>query len=260
MQTVRSKDGTIIAFEKFGNGQPIILVGGALNARNTPPVGTPLAKLLSADFTVFAYDRRGRGASGDTSPYSVEREIEDLEALILEAGGAANVFGLSSGAILALEAAACGLDIKRLALFEPPFNVVDSRPRKSFAPHVNELIDSGRRGDALEFFMTKVVEIPVEVVAQFRNAPMWPYLEGLAHTLVYDLTIVGEGSLPAERIATIHAPALLIVGGNSPAWMRQAGEAVVDALPHGQLRILEGQDHAAGPEALAPVLQEFFED
>ncbi|SEC14330.1 alpha/beta hydrolase [Paenibacillus sp. GP183] len=260
MQTVRSKDGTTIAFDKFGHGQSIILVGGALNNRNTPPVGKPLAELLSANFTVFAYDRRGRGASGDTSPYAVEREIEDLQALILEAGGAANVFGLSSGAILALEAAAYGLNIKKLALFEPPFNVVDSRPRISFAPHVNDLIASGRRGDALEFFMTKVVEIPSEVVAQFRNAPMWPSLEGLAHTLVYDLTIVGYGSLPTERINTILAPALLIVGGTSPSWMRQAGKAVMDALPHGQVRILEGQNHSAGPEALAPVLQEFFED
>lgn len=160
MQTVRSKDGTTIAFEKYGDGQPVILVGGALNDRNTPSAGTPLAALLSANFTVFAYDRRGRGASGDTSPYAVEREIEDLEALIMEAGGTANVFGLSSGAVLALEAAARGLAIKKLALFEPPFSVVDSRPRKSFAPHVNELITSGRRGDALEFFMTKLVEIP----------------------------------------------------------------------------------------------------
>lgn len=256
MQTVRSKDGTTIAFEKYGDGQPVILVGGALSDRKA---GTPLAALLSANFTVFAYDRRGRGASGDTSPYAVEREIEDLNALIMEAGGTANVFGLSSGAVLAFEAASRGLAIKKLALFEPPFfSVVDSRRRKSFAPHVNELITSGRRGDALEFFMTKVVEIPSEVVAQIRNAPMWPFLEGLAHTLVYDLTIVGDGSLPAERIAT-NAPALLIVGGKSPAWMRQAGEAVVDALPHGQVRVLEGQDHAAGPEALAPVLQKFFD-
>jgi hypothetical protein len=114
--------------------------------------------------------------------------------------------------------------------------------------------------DAVEFFMTKAVEIPseVEVVAQMRNAPMWPFLEGLAHTLVYDFTIMGDGSLPAERIATFNAPTLMIVGGKSPTWMRQAGEAVADALPHGQIRILEGQDYAAGPEALAPVLQEFF--
>lgn len=260
MKTVRSKDSTTIAFEKYGDGQPIILVGGGLNDRNSPAAGAPLAALLSAKFTVFTYDRRGRGASGDASPYAVEREIEDLEALIMEAGGSANVYGHSSGAILALEAAAKGLAIKKLALYEPPYNVDDNRPRTSFAPHVNELLISGRRGDALEFFMTKLVGIPAEVIAQIRNAPMWPYLEGLAHTLVYDLTIVGDGSLPGERIATVHAPALLIVGGKSPTRMRQAGEAVADAISNGQVRILEGQDHDTAPEAVAPLLEEFFKD
>lgn len=258
MQTVRSKDGTTIAFEKYGSGEPVILVGGALNNRNSPSTGAPLAALLSASFTVYAYDRRGRGSSGDTPPYAVEREIEDLEALVREAGGSANVFGLSSGAILSLEAAARGLSIKKLAVFEPPYNVSAGRPSNSHVSRVNELITSGCRGEAIEFFMTQIVEMPGEVVAHIRSSPNWAYLEQLAHTLVYDLTIVGDGAMPVERIAAIRTPTLMMLGGKSPAWMREAGEAVANALPNAQVRFLEDQNHAAAPGALAPELMRFF--
>ena len=191
----------------------------------------------------------GVGSSGDTAPYAVDREVEDLEALIVEAGGSAFVFGHSSGAALALEAAARGLAITRLALYEPPFIVDDSRPRppEDFAAQLTELIASGRRGDAVELFMTKGVDLPADAVAQMRNAPMWPAFEAMAHTLVYNVAIMGDFSVPAERVGSVTIPTLVLDGGESPAWARHAVQAVVDALPNAQRRTLEGQTHGAAP-------------
>ncbi len=182
MNNVGSRDGTTIGFDRSGEGPPIVLVGGAFNDRST---AAPLAAQLEPRFTVFTYDRRGRGGSGDTAPYAVDREIEDLEALIADAGGSASVYGLSSGGVLALEAAARGLPITRLVVFEPPFIVEGSRPRppEDLALQLSELASSGRRGDAVELFITKAVGLPVEAVEQMRNAPMWPGLEEVAHTL-----------------------------------------------------------------------------
>ncbi len=260
MRKVISKDGTAIAFVRSGKGSPIILVGGALADRSAD---APLAALLAQHFTVFNYDRRGRGESGDTAPYAVEREVEDLEALIIEAGGSAFVVGGSSGAVLALEAAR-KLPITKLALYEPPFIVDDSRPPlpADYVAQLIELISSGRRGDAVEFFMTKAVGVPAEFVAQMQNAPMWPALEAAAHTLVYDGTIMGDtmsGSpLPVKQWASVTVPTLVMDGGASPAWARNAVQALADALPDAQRRTLEGQTHIVAPEALAPVLEEFF--
>jgi len=261
MATVNSSDGTTIAFERSGEGPPLILVDGALSYREGGGSSRPLAARLAQRFTVYSYDRRGRGESGDTAPYAVEREVEDIQALIRECGGSAYVYGISSGAALALEAAACGTGVTKLALYEPPFIVDDSRPSlpQDFATQLTELLSSGRRGDAVELFMTKAAEVPVEVVAQMRHAPFWPAVEAVAHTLIYDTTIMGDNNaLPTERVASVTVPTLVIDGGASPMWMRNAAQAVADALPNAQRRTLAGQTHDVAPEALAPVLEEFF--
>lgn len=256
MRTVRSSDGTTIAFDQSGEGPPVILVCGASTSR---AANAPLAVLLAPHFTVFNYDRRGRGDSGDTAPYAVEREVEDLEALIADAGGSAFVFGTSSGAILALEAAARGLTITKLALWEPPFRVDQSgiRRHQEYASQLAELIATGRRGDAVELFM-KHVGLPDELVAQARNAPWWPATEDLAPTLVYDATVMGNSSVPTERVAHLTMPTLVLDGAVSPAMLRRAARAVADALPDAKRRTLEGQEHNVAPEALAPVMVEFF--
>jgi pimeloyl-ACP methyl ester carboxylesterase len=257
MRTTLSADGTKIAFDQTGEGPPIILVVGAFNDRST---GAALAKALESRFTVLNYDRRGRGASGDTLPYSVEREVEDLDALIREAGGAARVFGYSSGGTLALEAAARGLNITKLALYEAPFMVGDDGPRppKDLAEQIAKLVSSGHRGDAVELFQTRLVGIPESVVAQMRHAPFRPALEATAHTLVYEASIVGDLTLPTAQLKSIHAPTLAVYGGASPAFMGNGAKALADALPDGHVRALDGQNHDIVPEVLAPVLLEFF--
>jgi len=257
MRTAVSADGTKIAFDQTGEGPPVILVVGAFNDRST---GAPLAKALESEFTVFNYDRRGRGASGDTLPYAVQREVEDLDALIREAGGAALAFGYSSGGNLALEAAAHGLNITKLALYEAPFMVGHDvpRPPKDMAGQLAKLVASGRRGDAVELFQTRVVGIPEEVVAQIRHAPFRPSLEAFAHTLVYDATIVGDFELPVARFRSVKAPTLAVYGGASPAFMGTAAKALAEAVRDGQVRALDGQTHDIVPTALAPVLLEFF--
>jgi pimeloyl-ACP methyl ester carboxylesterase len=257
---VTSKDGTAIAFDRVGEGPALILVGGAFQHRAIDPRTAHLAELLAPDFTVFHYDRRGRGESGDTAPYAVEHEVEDLEALIAEAGGAAYVYGMSSGAALALEAAAHGLAIMRLALYEPPYIVDDTRPRppENLGPRYTELSSAGRRGEAVELFMTMAVGIPAEVVAQMRHAPMWPALEGVAHTLAYDAAIMGDGSVPVERLASVTVPTLVIDGAKSEDFLQNGARAVAAALPNAQHRSLAGQAHDVAADALAPELAGFF--
>lgn len=258
MNKVTSKDGTAIAFERTGKGPAVVLVGGILGDRSQQ---APLATLLAEDFTVFNYDRRGHGASGDTTPYAVEREIEDLEAIINESGGSAFVYGTSGCAVLALEAAAHGLAprMKKLAIWEPPYIVDDSRPRapRDYQEQLTELLSAGRRGDMVELFFTKAVGLPVEFVAQMRQAPFWAAQESLAHTLIYNAMIMGDFSLPTERIATVNIPILVIDGGEAP-WLSHAAQAVADVLPNAQRRTLKGQPHNVSPEAIAPVLIEFF--
>lgn len=260
MRKATSKDGTTIAFDQSGTGPAVVLVGGALSDRSA---GGPLAALLASHFSVFSYDRRGRGDSSDTAPYAVEREVEDIESLIEEAGGSASVYGMSSGAVLALEAAR-KLSITRLALYEPPFIVDDSRSPvpEDYVKQLTELVSSGRRGDAVEYFMIKAVDVPAEYVAQMRSAPSWQGMEALAHTLAYDGAIMGNtlsgNPLPAERWASITLPTLVMDGGDSPVWARNGVQAIVDILPNARRRTLTGQTHAVAPEVLAPVLAEFF--
>ena len=257
MRNVTSADGTTIAFDLLGSGAPVIMVVGAFNTRATT---SPLAAALQDRFTILNYDRRGRGDSGDTPPYSVEREIEDLDALIGEAGGSAAVFGYSSGATLALKAAAHGLEISKLALYDPPFLVDDSHPRPpaDLPEQLSQLVSAGRRGDAVELFQTKAVGIPEDVVVQMRHAPFRPGLEAIAHTLVYEATIIGDLTLPTDLIAAITAPALVIDGEKSPPTMDGAARVLLETLPNGQRRTLAGEGHDISPDVTAAVLEEFL--
>jgi pimeloyl-ACP methyl ester carboxylesterase len=261
MSEVHSKDGTLIAFDRSGAGPPLIVVLGALNDRSS---AAPLAAALAPHYTVYAYDRRGRGDSGDTPPYAVDREVEDIDALISEAGGSAFAYGHSSGAKLALDAAAHGLAITKLALYEPPFIVDDTRPSppRNYVATLQELASSGRRGDAVVYFMTTGVGLSAEFADRMRSAPMWPALEALAPTLAYDGIVMGDTifgrTLPSEWATSVTMPTLVMDGGASPAWQRTAVHALAELLPHAQRRSLEGQDHEVAPEVLAPVLVEFF--
>jgi pimeloyl-ACP methyl ester carboxylesterase len=261
MNQVKSNDGTVIAFDRSGQGPAVILVGGAFQYRAIDPPTAQLAALLAQHFTVFHYDRRGRGESGDTQPYAVEREVEDLEALIHEAGGSAFVFGMSSGGVLALEAAARGLAITKLAAYELPFNSGDEHARQAaerYTQQLAALLNEGRRGDAVALAMT-TWGAPPEAIAGMRQAPIWPLFEAVAPTLAYDDAIMGDGSVPTARLASITVPTLVMDGGASPAFMHNAAQATAHALPNGQRRTLEGQTHDVAPQVLAPVLVEFFQ-
>ncbi len=264
MQTVTSQDGTLIAYDRLGSGPTLILVTGAI-ARRTDAAA--LAGKLAPHFTVYTYDRRGRGDSGDTPPYAVEREVEDIGALISKAGGSAFVFGHSSGAVLAMEAAASFQGIRKLAVYEPPFIVDDSRPpvTKDTVERLASLLSANRRSDMLEFWMTGVVGVPGEVVAQMRQQPSWAGMERTAHTLLYDIAIMKDGEtgqpLPPDliaRLASIHVPTLVMAGGASPQWMRSGAQAATQAIPGVKYRILEGQTHGVADEVLVPILVGFF--
>jgi pimeloyl-ACP methyl ester carboxylesterase len=264
MKTVISKDSTRIAFDQSGQGPAIILVAGATATRLAE---APLAATLSSNFTLFAYDRRGRGDSGDTTPYAIEREVEDIDALIAVAGGAAFVFGHSSGAVLALEAARLlNGRIEKLAIYEPPFIIDDSRPPvpSDYVPHLNKLLAAGRRSEVVEYFMTDVVLVPAEMVANMRSTPMWPQIEAVAHTIPYDGTIMGDtmSGNPAtlKKWGSVTVPTLVMVGGASPAFFHNGAQTLVDILPNAKSQILAGQDHGPADDVLAPVLVEFFKD
>lgn len=256
MNTVQSADGTTIAFDRFGDGPPLIFVVGAFSDRSAPRT---LAEMLGTELAVITYDRRGRGASGDTPPYSVEREIEDLDALISEASGAAFVFGHSSGAVLALEAAARGSSISKLAVYEPPYIVDDTRARPAkLGERVSALIASGRRSEAMKLFLTEGPEVPPAAIAAMEASPGWAHMEAIAHTLPYDLAICADLFMPVGRLASIQVPTLALSGGASPDWARNTVAAVAAAIPGAQHTSLDGQTHAAADDVLAPVLAKFF--
>jgi pimeloyl-ACP methyl ester carboxylesterase len=256
---VTSSDGTAIAFDRYGSGPAVILVGGAFQHRAIDPGTAQLAKLLAHDFSVFHYDRRGRGDSGDTLPYAVEREVEDIAALVDEAGGRAHLFGMSSGGVLGLAAAASGLPVAKLALYEPPFQVEESgrSAMEAYARQLSALLGEGRRGDAVALAMT-TFGAPPEAVEGMRHAPVWALFESVAPTLAYDAAIMGDGSVPTERAASVTAPTLVIDGGASPRWMRDAAAALAGALPGAKHLTLEGQTHDVAPEVLAPSLHAFL--
>jgi len=258
---VMSSDGTHIAFEKFGDGPSVIVVGGATCDR---AMTRPLAEELAQHFTVTNYDRRGRGDSGDTAPYAVEREVEDLGALLVEAGGRASVYGHSSGAGLVVHAAAHGLPIAKLVLHEPPYvpdGEVECRISQEYGEKLRAILAEDRRGDAVELFM-RTVGMPAEMVGQMRNEPWWAGMEAIAPTLAYDSEIMGDisrgGTVPTDLLGAVTIPALVLCGGASPAWMIDVSQQVAYALPNGRLSVLEDQEHVVPPEILAPVLAEFF--
>jgi pimeloyl-ACP methyl ester carboxylesterase len=257
LEHVNSQDGTAIAYDRLGDGPPVILVCGGSTDRMA---NAGLAAPLAADFTVLNYDRRGRGDSGDTPPYAVEREVEDLAAVIDAAGGSASVYGTSSGAALVLDAAASGVAATKIALWEPPYVPEGGpRPPADTAATFTRLVDAGRRDAAVEFFMSTVVGLPPEFVAGARSQPFWAAQEAIAHTLAYDATIMDDYRLPVERAASVTTPALVLTGGASFPWMAETGQALADALPNGQHRVLEGQQHNVAPDVLAAVLKQFFQ-
>lgn len=258
---IKSADGTTIAFEAIGEGPPLLLVGGALCDRTAPTSGTPLAAMLAHRFTVFAYDRRGRGDSGDTPRWTIEREIEDLAALIVAAGGSASVFGNASGGLLALDAAH-GLPITRLAVYEPPV-ILDADRAASLVRLANELdevLAGARRTQAVELYFTRAMQMPAPAVAQLRRTPMWPDFEELAHTLSYDLRITARGAARLAEALAVRPPTLAMDGSASPRWMHEAIAAVARAIPRGRHRTLEGQAHAVDPKALALALEDFLSE
>lgn len=268
MPHVTSKDGTSITYTQSGEGPAVVLVDGALCFRKFGPMES-LAALLAPHCTVVTYDRRGRGESGDTAPYAVEREVEDIEALINAVGGSANVYGISSGALLALEAAyRLPSKITKLAIYEPPCSMDENAIRrfKEYRTQLGELIAEGRRGDAVNLFMrlvgTNLAEdessVPEDPGASMRQSPIWPIFESVAPTLTYDAAAMGDSSVPVETAAAITVPVLALAGGASPAWMRQAAQSVASAAPDARYDALEGQTHDVAAEAIAPVLIEFF--
>ena len=256
METVTSRDGTEIAFDRIGQGPPVILVSGGSVDRMSL---AGLAEQLSKDLTVLNYDRRGRGPSGDTQPYAIDREIEDIEAVIEAAGGEAGIFGSSSGAVLAMLATAAGLPITKLAMWEPPYMPEGMpTPPADQVERYETMVAEGRRGDAVEYFMSQVVGMPPEVVAGARSQPWWGATEALAHTLAYDARIMGDYRIPVDRAANVKVPALVIAGGADMPFMRDTATALAEALPDGETRFLDGQGHDVDMAVLAPVLTGFF--
>jgi pimeloyl-ACP methyl ester carboxylesterase len=256
MEHVTSADGTDIAIDRTGSGPPVILVcGGSVDRMSLAGV----AQLLAPHFTVLNYDRRGRGDSGDTLPYAVEREVEDIDAVAGAAGGSAFLFGSSSGAALAMEGAIALDGITKLAMWEPPFLPEGApRPPADTAQTFTDLVEAGRRGDAVEFFMAKVVGLPPEFVQGARQAPFWAQTEALAHTLAYDATVMGDYSIPTEKASSVKVPTIVIAGGADFSWMLETAQSLAAAMPNGETRRLEGQGHDVDPAVLAPVLIEFF--
>jgi pimeloyl-ACP methyl ester carboxylesterase len=256
MDTVTSRDGTTLAYDRLGDGPPAVLISGGSVDRTS---NAGLAEQLADSHRVYNYDRRGRGDSGDTPPYAIQREVEDIAAVIEAAGGSAHLYGSSSGAGLAMDAAAAGLPIRKLALWEPPYNV-NGRPDlpADTASVYRELVAAGRRGDAAEYFMAKVVGMPPEFVAQARQAPWWAQQEAIAHTLAYDAEIMGDYTLPADVAKAITVPTLIAIGGASFGFLAEAADALAALIPNGQRATIEGQTHNVDPAALAPVLKRFF--
>jgi pimeloyl-ACP methyl ester carboxylesterase len=249
MDTVTSKDGTTIGFDRLGEGPPVVLVcGGSVDRM----ADAAIAQELASDFTVFNYDRRGRGDSGDTPPYAIEREVEDVDAVIGAAGGSAFLWGSSSGAVLAMIAAAGGVPATKLALWEPPFILDENaRPPADQVEQYERMIAEGRRSDAAEYFMTRVVGMPPEFAADAKTQPWWANQEAIAHTLAYDARIMGDYSIPVDTASSVKIPTLVLAGGADMPFMRESAQALADTIPDGEV-------HNVDPMVLAPALRAFF--
>ena len=259
MSAVTSKDGTRIAYERSGHGPALIVIDGALCSRRLGP-SPKLTPLLATQFTVYAYDRRGRGESGNTNPYSPAREVEDLAALVEAAGGSACLLGLSSGGALALEAAASGLPIRKVVAYEPPY-VDDSGQRGGAAHegHLMRLIADGNRGGAVKYFMKDMVGAPAVFVVMMRLMPwIWRKLEDVAPTLPYDAAVMTQFRIPRERFAAIGVPVLVMNGAKTDARLRDAARVIANAIPAARHQELAGQTHNVKPAVLAPAVAEFL--
>jgi pimeloyl-ACP methyl ester carboxylesterase len=259
-RTTTSRDGTTIAYTKRGSGPPLIIVDGVFCYRENGPA-TELASLLAHHYTVFTYDRRGRGESADTAPYTVEREIDDLRAVAKEAGATPFVLGISSGGALTLQAVASGVGAKRIALYEPPYEA-DASPRllEDARNRLQSFISAGDRAGAVRFFMTDVFGAPRAFVfaMPFLMPTAWKKNKLVVHTAPYDLMILADRSVLNERSSSISVPTLVIGGEKSPKGLRDAVTAVANALPNGKIRFLSGQDHNISSPVLVPVLFEDF--
>jgi pimeloyl-ACP methyl ester carboxylesterase len=250
---VASRDGTPIAFEKIGHGEALVIVGGALSDRSG---AKPLAAALGDHFTVYIYDRRGRGQSGDTKPYSVDREIEDLEAIIERSGDRARVYGVSSGAALALQAAVkLPSKVVKLAVYEPPYGQ-DPGAYDRQKVNVNRIVEAGQPGDAAEFFLAEI-GTPPEAIDGMKHSPDWKRMAKIDFTLAYDYAVLGDGQVP-DAVAQISAPTLVMDGEKSMPFIRPSADRLAELIPSSRRKTLAGQTHQAKPEAVAPVLIEFF--
>jgi pimeloyl-ACP methyl ester carboxylesterase len=270
MNTTISADGSAIAYDRYGSGPTLILVGGAYQYRAFDPRTGAMAQLLSSDFTVYHYDRRGRGGSSDALRYTgasgdpataVRHEVDDIAALIEQAGGGqALLYGMSSGGILALEAVAAGLPIAKLAVYEVPLIVAGNRPPvpENYRAELANLVGAGRRGDAASLFFTRSVGVPDDIVAQMRDSPMWSAFEEVAHTLPYDGALMDVGGTLPARWSSLKTPTLVADGDAGMPWMRPAADALAAALPNARRVTLAGQDHGVEPEAISPVIRDFF--
>ncbi len=258
-----SADGTIIAFTAWGEGEPLVIIDGATAYPAINPTNEELGRLLGAEFRTYAYDRRGRGDSTDTAPYAIAREIEDLAALIEVAGGSATVFGWSSGGVLALDAAAAGLPISRLVVFEPPFVVDGSRaPLPSdYVERLDAAVTDGRPGDAAELFLTAAAGLPPEAAAGVRQSAFWPVMEAVAPTIAYDGRIMGTtmsgNPLPRDRWAAISVPTLVLYGNKTFPFIVPSAHALAELLPTATVQAVEGEQHSAPAGVLADALRDF---
>ncbi len=264
MSTVTSKDGTTIAFDTYGTGRPLIMIDGATGYPAINPVNAETGQLLADEFTTYAYDRRGRGNSTDTAPYAIEREIEDLAALIEHAGGGpAVLFGWSSGGVLALDAVAAGLPVSHLAVFEPPFVVDDIRPPlpSDYVERLDAANAAGRPGDAVDLFMTAAASASPEDVEGLHQSDFWPVMLGIAPTIAYDGRIMGTtmsgNPLPADRWASTDVPVLVMHGLDTWPTLIPGPRALAELLPTATLKPVPGENHGTTAEVLAPALREF---
>jgi pimeloyl-ACP methyl ester carboxylesterase len=255
--TVSSKDGTRIAVDVSGSGPAIVLVSGGSVDRGS---NAGLADVLASGFTAYNYDRRGRGDSGDTPPYAVAREIEDIGAVIELAGGHAHLYGSSSGAALALEAAAAGARVDKLVLWEPPYNLDPAgRPPADSVEQLDRMIAEGRRGDAATFFMVDMVRLPADFAAFAKTQPWWPAQEAIAHTLAYDARVMGDYSVPTATAERIAVPTLILTGGASFPFLKPTAEALVAAMPDARTAVLDGQEHNVDAAVLGTAMKEFLQ-
>lgn len=265
MRTVRSRDGTQIAFDRTGTGAVLILVGGggAVDRQEN----APLAEKLASHFTVINYDRRGRGESGDTAPYAIEREIEDLAALIAEVGGSPFLYGVSSGGALALEAAAAGLPVTKVAVFEVPYDVYSGASERhgAYVAELNALLAENRRHAAFELFM-RLAGAPEDLIAQAPQSPLWPGLMANAPTLAYDAACLNDGGPPYDRLAGLSLPVLVLTGqtidssmaGLAAGFFADGANAIAATIPKAERGVIPQASHVADPEVVAPVLRRFF--